>query len=148
MITFKLNPIRKTKPQNQIKNISSLLYCQACKKEDGTWFARVNTRGYKGYKDVTILPFSEKTFELKGKTNVFTHKKDKKGYYTRNIRTEQDSVSYPGNKEDYCALCDKCIFRGYIIKTINGICFDIIEYIGTYSKYGKLIDENDNTENK
>ena len=146
MFTFKLNPIEKVKSNSPTKKINTLLYAQAIRREDGNWFARVKTRGFEGYKDITILPFSEKSFELKGKTNVFYHKKDKNGHYTRVIRTEEDSIRYPGNKEDYCPLCDKCIFQGYIIKTINGVCFDVINFVDVYSKAGHLIDM-DNVEN-
>ena len=151
MFTFRLNTVKKVRTSKPTKKVKSLLYAQAVKREDGTWFARVKTKGFEGYKDITILPFSEKTFELKGKVDVFYHNKDKQGYYTRIMRTEQDSVFYPGNKEDYCVLCDKCIFQGYIIKTLNGLCFDVVKYIGVYSKYGKLIDdvtENDNKQDK
>ena len=151
MFTFRLTPVKKAKEHKPSKQITCLLYAQAIKREDGTWFARVRTKGFEGYKDITILPFSEKTFELKGKIDVFYHKPDKRGYYTRVIRTEEDSIRYPGNKEDYCPLCDKCIFQGYIIKTINGLCFDVVKYIGIYSKYGNLIDdvtENDNKQDK
>lgn len=141
MFTFRLNPVKKVKEHKPSKQITCLLYAQAIKREDGTWFARVKTKGFEGYKDITILPFSEKTFELKGKIDVFYNKPDKNGYYTRVIRTEHDSIIFPGNKEDYSPLCDKCIFQGYIIKTIEGLCFDIIRFIGTYSKAGYLVDD-------
>lgn len=151
MFSFRLNPVKKVKVNRPSKKINSLLYAQAIKREDGTWFARVKTKNFEGYKDITILPFTEKTFELKGKIDVFTHKQDKHGYYTRVIRTEQDSIVYPGNKEDYCVLCDKCIFQGYIVKTLDGVYFDVVKFIGVYSKYKYLIDdvtENDNKQNK
>lgn len=149
MLNFRLNPVKKVKANKPTKKVNSLLYAQAIKRDDGTWFARVKTKGFEGYKDITILPFSEKTFELKGKVDVFYNKPDKNGYYTRIIRTEQDSIFYPGNKEDYSTLCDKCIFQGYIIKTIEGTFFDVTNYVGIYSKYGKLVDDiinDDNTE--
>ena len=142
MFTFRLTPVKKAKEHKPSKQITCLLYAQAIKREDGTWFARVKTKGFEGYKDITVLPFSEKTFELKGKTDVFYHKPDKKGYYTRIIRTEEDSIRYPGNKEDYCPLCDKCIFQGYIIKMLDGLYFDIVNFVGTYSESGYLIDDD------
>lgn len=151
MITFKLNPVKRKRESKPSKKINSLLYAQAIKREDGTWFARVKTKGFEGYKDITILPFSEKTFELKGKVDVFYNKPDKDGHYTWIIRTEQDANFAPGNKEDYCPLCHKCIFQGYIIKTLEGLFFDIVRFIGSYYRAGYLVDEvnkNDNNEIK
>ena len=54
MFTFRLTSVKKAKEHKPSKQITCLLYAQAIKREDGTWFARVKTKGFEGYKDIVI----------------------------------------------------------------------------------------------
>lgn len=132
--TFKPAKIKQKHISSTHKPLTKILYCLASKTEDGKWEAIVNTKGIEGYKDVTILPFTDKSFELKSRIDVFYHEKDKYGHWVRVIRTIPQSEESPGNPETYCTLCDNCVFTGHIVN-VNGVkMFDMSVYHGTYKE--------------
>lgn len=137
--TFKLATPKTKKVPSSHKPLTKILYCSARKDENGNWQAYVNTKGLPDMKDITILPFTEKSFDLKGRVDVFYHNPDKYGHYTRIIRTPDAAMFYPGNKETYCTLCPKCVFSGHIVK-VNGVTqFDISVYMGTDRQCSELL---------
>ena len=129
--TFKPVVIKPKKITSSHKPLTKILYCLATKDENNQWIAKINTKGIEGYEELTILPFTEKSFELKGRNNVFRTKKDKTGHWVRVIRTDVEAEFYPGNIQDYCTLCENCVFSGHIVK-VDGITqFDMSVYQGT-----------------
>lgn len=146
--TFKPVVIKPKSIPNDYKPLTKLLYCVAHKNKENNWEAHINTKNIEGYEDVTILPFSEKSFELLNRNNVFYHIKDKDNHWTRIIRTDVEARVSPGNVETYCTLCENCIFSGHIVK-INGIRqFNMSSYQGTIRECGYLVNHEsiDNNE--
>ena len=138
-IRFSIKPVKKIRSYNtSIKLIKNMLYCKPKRDEDGNWYAEVNTRGFEGYKDVTILPFSEESFRLKGRTDIFLKEKDNTGHFVHIVRDECQVRNYL-NPDIYCSLCENSIFKGHIIKDKDKIVFDIISYVGHIVQYSHLL---------
>ncbi len=137
---FTFKPVVKPKKiHSTYKPLTKILYCIAIKDENNQWVAKINTKGIEGYKEITILPFTEKSFELKGRNNVFRVNKDKTGHWVRVIRTDLEAELYPGNIVSYCTLCENCVFSGHIVK-IDGISkFDMSVYQGTIKECSDLL---------
>lgn len=129
------------------KYLTKLLYCVAHKTENG-WKAYINTRGLEGYENVTILDFTENSFELKGRCDVFLHHKDKTGHWVRIIRHSFYANTNPGSPEVYCSLCDNDCFSGHIMK-VNGVLqFDMSSYQGTAKQCEVLLTKINKKEEK
>lgn len=145
--TIKPSVIKKDKKVcSTHKPLTRVLYCLARKKDDGGWEAHINTKGLDNFQDVTILPFTEDSFELKGRVDVFYHNKDRYNHYIHVIRDKFLSQINPGVTELYCTLCDGEIFSGYIVK-VNGILmFNMLSYKGSKSEYEHLLTRNNNKE--
>ncbi len=118
--TFKPAEVKPKRIPSTHKPLTKILYCLAKKDNNGEWKAYINTKGIPDYKDLTILPFTEKSFELKGRNEVFRVSKDKYNHYVKVIRTDVEAEFYPGNKEDYCTLCENHVYSGHIVK-VDGI---------------------------
>lgn len=129
--TFKPVAPKPKKVVSSHKPLTKILYASARKDEEGNWLAYINTKGLPDMQDLTILPFTENSFELKGRTDVFYHNPDKYGHYTRVIRNQNDADYAPGNKETYCTLCPKCVFSGHIVKVEGVLKFEMSVYMGT-----------------
>lgn len=137
--TFKPVAHKPKKVASSHKPLSKILYCSAHKDENGNWKAYVNTQGLPDMELLTILPFTEKSFELEGRTDVFYHKPDKYGHYTRIIRTPESIICSPGNKETYCTLCPNCVYSGHIVKVDGILQFDMAVYMGTNKEYSDYL---------
>lgn len=130
-ITFKFSPrIVKVKKAPSKSVISGTLTCIAVKISDDKWEANVNTKHLQDYNDVTVLPFSEESFNLKDKNDLFSINPDNKGRYTRRILDNVDCTTSPETSSIWTTLRDKHIFKGKIIKVDNQLFFNIKEYIG------------------
>jgi hypothetical protein len=130
-ITFKFSPrIIKVKKAPSKSVISGTLICTAIKTSDGKWEAHVNTKHLQDYKDITVLPFSEGTFNLKGKNDIFSINPDNKGHYTRIMLDNIDCMATPETSSMWTTLRDKHLFKGKIIKIDGQLFFNIKEYIG------------------
>lgn len=130
-ITFKFSPrIVKVKKASSKSVISGTLTCTAVKTSDDKWEAHVNTKHLQDYNDVTVLPFSEETFNLKGKNDLFSKEPDKNGRYTRIILDNVDCTMSPETSSMWTTLRDRHVFKGKIIKVDNQLFFNIKEYIG------------------
>lgn len=137
--SFKAVTPKPKRIPSSYRPLSRILYCLAHKNDNNEWEAVINTKGIDSYKDVTILPFTEKSFELKGRTDVFYHTKDKYNHWTRIIRTIPESEHSPGNPETYTTLCENCVFSGHIVK-VDGITqFDMSVYQGTLKECETLL---------
>lgn len=130
-VTFKFSPrISKVKKAPSKSVISGTLICTAIKTSDNKWEAHVDTKHLQDYNDITVLPFSEETFNLKGKNDLFSINPDDKRRYTRIMLDNVDCTMSPNTSSMWTTLRDKHLFKGNIIKTDNQLFFNIKEYIG------------------
>lgn len=146
--TFKVAKPKRESKSSGHKHLTRKLYCKAVKDEQGNWLAIVNTLDLDGFSSKTTMPFTEKSFELVDRIDVFYHNPDKNGRYTRIIRTAIDAKMSPGNKETYCTLCPNCVFSGYIVKVDGMQRFDMSNYIGTAKQYGELLIKSNKPKDK
>lgn len=141
--------ISKTKhTESSYKEITKILYCLAKRNDKGEWEAHVNTKGLDGYENITILPFTEKSFDLKGRYDVFRTKKDKHNHWVRIIRDYNETLTSLSDVQGLTTLCENCVFSGYIVK-VNGIKqFNMSIYQGTFKQCGELLNKNNKIENE
>lgn len=127
-ITFVYKPTRPKRSTNS-KPISRLLYCTAAQDENGKWWAMVNTKGLSGYKDFTKLEFSEDSYSLKKRIDVFSTTKDEHNHYVHYIRTEPDAVTSAEHIEGLSPFCINNVYSGYVMNN-NGVKeFKMLKYI-------------------
>lgn len=63
-----------------------------------------------------ILEFTDKSFDLVGRKDVFTREKDKYGNTVRIVRDTWKSKFFPGSREKYVPFAKNWIVKGYIVK--------------------------------
>lgn len=128
---FSIKPVKKVRAKvSSTPIIKQVLYCKPVYVEDAL-VAHINTKGLDGYENVTILPFSKESFDLKGKTHIFAKEKNKENKYVHIIRSKDAAEMYPGNDEIYTPICINSIYKGYIIKRDNKLAFKVTEYVST-----------------
>ena len=83
-------------------------------EEDGTYKALVELDG--NGTDFKIYPFTEDSWSLVGRENVFTRTKDKNGKVCRIIRDKFKAKFMPGLPEQYTPFAPNWTIKGYIVK--------------------------------
>lgn len=94
-----------------------------------------------GINNRTILPFTKKSYDLKGKTSIFTKTKGKYGY-TRYVRTEDKAKVFPGDSDIYVPFAPNWIVKGDIINDKGVLKFDFIELL-TIKGYNNMTHEDE-----
>ena len=89
----------------------------------------------------TILPFTKRSYDLKGKTSIFTKTKGKYGY-TRYVRTEDKAKVFPGDSDIYVPFAPNWIVKGDIINDKGVLKFDFIELL-TIKGYNNMTHEDE-----
>lgn len=98
--------------------------------EDGTYKIAINMANDPVHPDLLVLDFTERSYDLTGKVDVFSRTVDKKGRRTRYIRNETYAKHMPGLPEQYIPFAPNWIVRGYIVMD-NGIKkFDFKSLVG------------------
>lgn len=98
--------------------------------EDGTYKISIDMRNDSTHPDLLILEFTERSYDLTGKTNVFSRTVDDKGRRTRYIRNEIHAKYMPGLPEQYIPFAPNWIVKGYIVKDNGTMKFDFKSLIG------------------
>ena len=88
-----------------------------------------------------ILPFTKRSYDLKGKTSIFTKTKGKYGY-TRYVRTEDKAKVFPGDSDKYVPFAPNWIVKGNIINDKGVLKFDFTELL-TIKGYTNMIHEDE-----
>ena len=88
-----------------------------------------------------ILPFTKKSYDLKGKTNIFSKTKGKYGY-TRHVRTEDKAKVFPGDSDKYVPFAPNWMVKGNIINDKGILKFDFVELL-TIKGYTNMIHEDE-----
>ena len=94
-----------------------------------------------GIHNHTILPFTKKSYDLKGKTSIFTKTKGKYGY-TRYVRIEDKAKVFPGDSDIYVPFAPNWIVKGDIINDKGVLKFDFIELL-TIKGYNNMTHEDE-----
>ena len=88
-----------------------------------------------------ILPFTKRSYDLKGKTSIFTKTKGKYGY-TRYVRTEDKAKVFPGDSDKYVPFEPNWMVKGNIINYKGILKFDFVELL-TIKGYTNMIHEDE-----
>ena len=88
-----------------------------------------------------ILPFTKRSYDLKGKTSIFSKTKGKYGY-TRHVRTEDKAKVFPGDSDIYVPFAPNWMVKGDIINDKGVLKFDFIELL-TIKGYINMIQEDE-----
>ena len=94
-----------------------------------------------GIHNRTILPFTKRSYDLKGKTSIFTKTKGKYGY-TRYVRTEDKAKVFPGDSDIYVPFAPNWMVKGDIINDKGVLKFDFIELL-TIKGYNNMTHEDE-----
>lgn len=134
---------KKSKKSKTIK-LTKTLYAIAKLNENGVFEAHINTKGISGYDDITIIPFSSKSFDLKYQNHVFLTKKDEHNRWVHIIRTDIDAMISPSESKGLTTLVDDGVFSGKIIKENDVKRFDMISYKGDVKRCQDLLNKINN----
>ena len=88
-----------------------------------------------------ILPFTKRSYDLKGKTSIFSKTKGKYGY-TRYVRTEDKAKVFPGDSDIYVPFAPNWMVKGNIINDKGILKFDFVELL-TIKGYTNMIHEDE-----
>ena len=98
--------------------------------ENGTYKVSISMENDPVHPDLLVLDFTERSYDLTDKLNVFSRTVDNKGRRTRFIRNTINAKYMPGLPEQYIPFAPNWIVRGYIVKD-NGISkFDFKSLVG------------------
>ena len=95
--------------------------------ENGTYKVSINIDNDP---DLLILNFTERSYDLTDKINVFSRTVDSKGRRTRFIRNTINAKYMPGLPEQYIPFAPNWIVRGYIVKDNGTMKFDFKSLVG------------------
>lgn len=76
-----------------------------------------------------VLPFTDKSLDLKGKTYVFSKEKDKSNHYVCIIRDSYNANTHPGLKFQYNTLHPNLLIAGHIIRKDGKMYFNYEDLI-------------------
>ena len=104
--------------------------------EDNVLKARITTSPVEEQPEYLVIPFTEDSYDLKGRTHVFLKEKDKYGSICI-IRDIFEANINPGSLSQYDALKEKLLISGYIIRKEGKLYFKYEELVaftekGTY----------------
>ena len=88
-----------------------------------------------------ILPFTKRSYDLKGKTSIFSKTKGEYGYI-RHIRTEDKAKVFPGDSDKYVPFAPNWMIKGNIINDKGILKFDFVELL-TIKGYINMIPEDE-----
>lgn len=129
--TFSINLARiKTKRETNtnVKSISRRCLAVVI-EDDGILKACIEPNEHDNITDKVIIPFTERSFNLKGRTHVYSTKKDKNNRNILCIRDAWTSIHSPGTSEQYVTLKKNALISGKVIKLQNKMYFDYEELI-------------------
>lgn len=137
---FTINLASKPKRESKPTGSNTSRKCYAVVKEiDGEFKAVININkqhirlkeGDELSSEQLILPFTERSLDLKGKIYVFLKEKDKYGHYVCVIRDTMNAELHPGLPTQYNTVHENLLLAGHIIRK-NGIMYfeyeDLVAY--------------------
>lgn len=98
--------------------------------ENETYKVSINMENDPVHPDLLVLDFTERSYDLTGKTNVFSRTVDSKGRRIRFIRNLINAKFMPGLPEQYIPFAPNWIVRGYIVKDNGTMKFDFKSLVG------------------
>jgi hypothetical protein len=123
-------PKRKRNTDGVSRTSNKIIRGKVFQDENGTFKISIDMKNDPDYPDLLVLDFTERSYNLVGKTNVFSRTLDEKGRRTRFIRNESHAKFMPGLPEQYIPFAPNWIVRGYIVKEHGLMKFDFVGLVG------------------
>lgn len=111
--------------------------------DDKQWKARLTTSPVEDERipdEFLVLPFTDSSLSLKGKTHVFLKEKDKYGRYVCIIRNKLNAELHPGLNVQYNVFHERLLISGHIVKKEGKHYFEYEELIA-FTENGAHINE-------
>lgn len=122
---------KRNKPSDGIKRTTNkITKGKVFQDENGTYKVSINMENDPVHPDLLVLDFTERSYDLTGKTNVFSRTVDSKGRRIRFIRNLINAKFMPGLPEQYIPFAPNWIVRGYIVKDNGTMKFDFKSLVG------------------
>ena len=124
-LSFK--PVEKKKPihKSKLYKVSKKLYCVCIEESFGNFVAHLNMKNDKDFPDILSIPFTDKSYNLEGKTKIFTISRNKKGQPTCILRDKNIAKFFPGLNTQYTPFRHKYVYSGYIVNVNGKHQFDV-----------------------
>lgn len=135
---FKLNIQQSVKHKIMNKPKVSRLCAGEIIEIDNTLKVKLSLRNDPDYPDFVVIPLTENSLSLKGKTIIFSKTKDKLGHYTCIIRDVQTATNSPGNNDVYAPFRPGNIISGYVYSNQGKLEFNYEKFI-KLSENGRVI---------
>lgn len=135
---FTIKPVYKPKVEHHNVGTNISRKCLAVVAEiDGEFKAIINIdkhhiilkEGDEPSNEQLVLPFTDKSLSLKGKTYVFKKDKDESNHYVCVIRDTYNANTHPGLKSQYNALHPNLLIAGHIIRKNGKMYFNYEDLI-------------------
>lgn len=147
MRNFNLNgcsfkPIELKRHKISIKhryNHKKKVYCVCIEETPNTFKAYVNIESNLEFPDTRVIPFTEESYNLKGKTKVFTIQKDKNRRSICVLRNTETATHFPGIPTQYTPFKHKYVYSGYIMKINGEYQFEVNEVFDHIDFYKHLV---------
>ena len=125
--SFTINVANKAKVERKTTKKSISRKCLAkVILDNGEYKAAIN---WKDLNNILIIPFTNESLSLKGKTNVFSKVKDIHGHNICVIRTSEESNINPGTSTQYSPFRENLLIAGYIIRKDGKMLFDYSDLV-------------------
>lgn len=148
--TFTLKLASKPKRESNLKSNNISRICLAVVKEiDGEFKAVINLdkkyirlkEGDELSNEQLVLPFTEKSLDLRDKTYVWLKKKDKYGHNVCIIRDSISAHLHPGIPEQYDVFKENCLLSGHIVRKDGKMYFNYEDLVATNYQIASYIIE-------
>ena len=132
---FKFKPavVKKQHTTNKRNVISKKLYCVCMKNDEGEYVAHINIPSDLEFPDVLVTPFTKQSYELKGKTDIFTKEPIDNGKHIRISRTKVHSIVFPNIDEVFTPLRERYVYSGYLVKIDGHLEFNMTDFEDYYN---------------
>lgn len=137
-IPKKQKTISKNTVKIEAKNKKGVVFID----EDGEYKVSLFTEDGIHNSNASIVPFTEKSYELKGKTSIFNRTTDKDGRYIRHIRSEEKSKFFPGNPDIFVPFAPNWIVKGNLVREGLILKFDFISLVNIKG-YNMIVHDED-----
>lgn len=128
---------------NKPRVVSKLLFCVCVYNKDTNEFeAHIDMHNDPNYPDTWVLPFTDNSRSLKGKSRVFALELDKFGHHVCIIRDEHHANNFPGLDTQYTPFRDNYVYSGYVVKDNGKHKFDMKNVIEPVSTFVGNIEDN------
>ena len=131
LVGVKINVVKGVKKRVISKNFTVI--SRLCKavviKIDNSYKAKILISGDECEPEYIIIPFTEDSYNLKGKEIIFSKERTDKGYIC-NIRDIQTSIIYPGDSTKFIPFRENIVIVGNIVKQLGKMYFNYKGFMG------------------